>query len=76
MRRSSTTGRDRTVRTASVMEATEPDWLLSWTEQAYSWRMLARAIAISGCPCRERIRNLNMFARDPTLVPRDSLPVH
>lgn len=75
MRRSSPTDRDRTVLTAWVIEATERDWLLAWTEQAYSWRMLARAIAICGCPCRERIRHLNMFAREPTLAPRDSLPV-
>ena len=76
MRRSSTTDRDRTVLTAWVMEATERDWLLAWTEQAYSWRMLARAISISGYPCWERIRHLNMFAREPTLVPRDALPLH
>ena len=68
--------RDCTVLTAWAIEATERDWLLAWTEQAYSWRMLARAIAISGYPCWERIRNLNMVGRDPALVQRDSLPVH
>ena len=76
MLRSSTTDRDRTVLTAWVMEATERDWLLAWTDQAYSWRMLARALAISGFPCWKRIRNLNMVARVPARVPRDSLPVH
>ncbi len=76
MRRSRPTDRDRTVLTAWVLEATERDWFLAWTEQVYSWRMLARAIAISGYPCWERIRHLNMLARDPALVPRDVLPVH
>ena len=76
MRRSNATDRDRIVLTAWVMEATERDWLLAWTEQAYSWRMLARAIAISGYPCWERIRNLNMFAREPALVAREALPVY
>jgi len=76
MRRGSTTDRDRTVLTAWVTEATERDWLFAWTEQAYSWRMLPSAIAITGYPYWERIRNPNVFAREPTLVPRDSLPVH
>ena len=76
MPRSSTTDRDRTVLTAWVMEATERDWLLAWTEQAYSWRMLARAIPISGCPCWQCIRNFNMLARDPALLPRDALLVY
>ena len=75
MRRDDPNERDRQVLAAWVIEATERDWLLAWTEQAYSWRMLARAVAISEFPCWERIRNLNMVAKKPELVPREWLPV-
>lgn len=74
MRRDDPNERDRQVLDAWVIEATERDWLLAWTEQAYSWRMLARAVAMSNFPCWERIRNLNMVAKKPELVPRDWLP--
>ena len=75
MRRDDPTPHDRMVLTAWILEANERDWLLAWTEQAYSWRMLARAIATTGVPCWSRIRNLNMFAQVPELVPPDALPV-
>ena len=74
MRRPNPTARDRAVLTAWIVEATERDWLLAWTEQSYSWRMLARAIVVSGWPCWERIRRLNTFVREPALVPPDALP--
>ena len=74
MRRREPTERDRTVLAAWVVEATERDWLLAWTEQAYSWRMLARAVQITEAACWERIRNLNMRATKPALVPDDALP--
>ena len=63
------------VLTAWVIEATEREWLLAWTEQAYSWRMLVRAVEISGWPCWRRIRNLNMFSARPELIPKGSFPV-
>ena len=75
MRAAEPSEREREVLTTWVMEASERDWLLAWTEQAYSWRMLARAVEISGFPCWSRIRNLNMFAKVPALVPEDALPV-
>ena len=74
MRRREPTERDRTVLAAWVVEATERDWLLAWTEQAYSWRMLARAVHLTEAACWERIRNLNMRATKPALVPDDALP--
>ena len=75
MRRREPNERDRQVLRAWVIEATERDWLLAWTEQAYSWRMLARAVAMSAFPCWERIRNLNMVAKKPWLVPREWRPI-
>lgn len=75
MRRAVPTNRDRDVMRAWVVEATERDWFLAWTERAYSWRMLARAVTLTGWPCWDRIRRLNTFARDMSLVPRDSLPI-
>ena len=69
MRRGKPNERDRAVLSAWVIEATERDWLLAWTEQAYSWRMLARAVKLSGFPCWEGIRNLNMVANRPELIP-------
>ena len=76
MRRETPTRRDREVFFAWIVEATEEQWFLAWTEQAYSWRMLARAIDITSYPCWKRIRKLNMFAEKPKLLPVDSLPVH
>ena len=74
MRRRTPTRRDLEVMRAWVVEATEREWFLAWTEQAYSWRMLARAVELSGWPCWGRIRRLNTFAERMDLVPRDWLP--
>ena len=74
MRRSTPTERDRTVLTAWVVEASEREWLLAWTEQAYSWRMLIKAVETSKWPCWSRIRNLNMLAARPELIPKGSFP--
>ena len=74
MRTEEPTEREREVLCAWVIEGTECDWLLAWTEQAYSWRMLARAVAMSGFPCWERIRNLNIVVKKPLLVPLEWLP--
>ena len=75
MRRPVPTARDLEVMRAWVVEATERQWFLAWTEQAYSWRMLARAVELTRWPCWGRIRRLNTFATRMDLVPRDSLPV-
>ena len=75
IRRTTPTERDRTVLSAWVVEATECDWLVAWTEQAYSWRMLVRAVGTTGWPCWNRIRNLNMLATRPELIPKGSLPI-
>ena len=74
MRRRTPTRRDLEVMRAWVVEATEREWFLAWTEQAYSWRMLTRAVELSGWPCWSRIRRLNTFAERMDLVPRDWLP--
>ena len=42
-------------------------------EQAYSWRMLARAMQLIQLPFWERYRIMNMYAYDQSLVPKDSL---
>ena len=39
---------DLEVMRAWVVEATEREWFLAWTEQAYSWRLLARAVELTG----------------------------
>ena len=75
MRRTRPTERDKVVLTAWVVEATERDWLLAWTEQAYSWRMLVRAAGTTRWPCWSRIRNLNMLATRPELIPTGSFPI-
>ena len=75
MRRTTPTKRDLEVMRAWVVEATEREWFLAWTEQAYTWRMLARAVALTGWPQWGRIRRLNTFAKNMSVVPRDSLPV-
>ena len=76
MRRDEPNERDREVLESWVMEATERDWLLAWTEQAYSWRMLARAVKMTKVPFWERIRNLNMVAKKPELIPDEWRPVN
>ena len=75
MRRTRPTERDKTVLTAWMTETTDRDWLFAWYEQAYSWRMLAGAVKLTGWPCWERIRRLNTFAARQDLVPAGSLPV-
>lgn len=75
MRRTAPTERDLHVMQAWVVEATEREWFLAWTEQAYSWRMLARAVKLTRWPLWEKIRVLNTFAKRMELVPRDSRPV-
>ena len=69
MRRPTPTKRDLEVMRAWVVEATEREWFLAWTEQAYSWRMLARAVALTRWPCWSRIRRLNTFEKKTDLVP-------
>ena len=66
---------DLKVMRAWVVEATEREWFLAWTEQAYSWRWLARAVDLTGWPCWGRIQRLNTFAKRMDLVPREWLPV-
>lgn len=75
MRRDKPTERDLQILRAWIVEATERQWLLAWTEQAYSWRMLARAVKLSSEPCWTRIRNLNTFTIKPELVPREWRPI-
>ena len=74
MRRMRPTTRDKTVLRAWLMEASERDWFLAWSEQVYSWRMLANAIKQTKCARWDQIRRLNRLAKRPELVDRDAFP--
>ena len=51
------------------------DWLFAWMEQAYSWRMLARAIRITRAPAYDKIRLLNTYAEELDLINEEDLPI-
>lgn len=76
MRREEPTQRDNTVVLAWITEATEREWFRAWTERAYTWRMLARALKRTGYPCWGKIRIVNKYAKDMTLVDKSSLPIY
>ncbi len=67
--------RDVRVLRAWIVEADEIEWIQAWSEQAYSWRMLARAIKLSKYPCWSRIRSLHLTVQRPDLVPNGAWPV-
>ena len=67
--------RDVRVLRAWIIEADEIEWIQAWSEQAYSWRMLARAIKLSKYPCWSRIRSLHLTVKRPDLVPNGAWPV-
>ena len=47
---------------AFVLQATEMDLIRAWTEQAYSWRVLVRALHKAGFDVQQQIRIINEFA--------------
>ena len=75
IRRAKPTSRDLDVLSAWIIESTEQQQWDAWTEQAYSWRMLARAMHLVQYPCWERYRNLNVFTIRPELIPPNSVPI-
>ncbi len=74
MRRREPNERDLDVLTSWLIHATPEQQWWAWVEQAYSWRMLARAMQLTGLPFWERHRIMNMHAYDQSLVPKSSLP--
>ena len=48
---------------------------MAWVEQAYSWRMLARAVKTTRYRGYDRIRMLNSYTERPELVPANGFPI-
>lgn len=66
--------RQRDILYTWVTEGSNTDWIWAWAEQAYSFRMLARALRDCGYPLYDRIRFLSAWADKPELVPPESFP--
>ena len=75
MRTGRPTSRQRAVLETWIIEGTMADWLFAWMEQAYSWRMLARAIRITRAPAYDKIRLLNTYAEELDLINEEDLPI-
>ena len=76
MRLQEPTKRDNVVLLAWIMEATEREWFRAWTEQAYSWRMLARVLKRTRYPCWGKIRIVNKYAKNMALIDKRWLPIY
>ena len=67
--------REDSVLCSWVMHATIDDLWWAWSERAYSWRMLARAMQRVELPWWEAYRYVNAHAERQEMVPDDAFPV-
>ena len=67
--------REDSVLCSWVIHATIDDLWWAWSERAYSWRMLARAMQRVELPWWEAYRYVNAHAERQEMVPDDAFPV-
>ena len=75
MRQEEPNEREQSVLCSWVMHATVEDLWWAWSERAYSWRMLARAMQRVELPWWEAYRYVNAHAERQEMVPDDAFPV-
>ena len=75
MRQEEPNEREQSVLCSWVMHATIEDLWWAWSERAYSWRMLARAMQRVELPWWEAYRYVNAHAERQEMVPDDAFPV-
>ena len=75
MRQQNPNQREFDVLDSWIMHATVDDLWWAWSERAYSWRMLARAMQLVQLPWWEAVRYVNAHAQHQEMVPEDSFPV-